>query len=292
MARRTTGTFFRMRPVLSGMVAFCVGFGSPSCGSWSGNPPSAKVQSGTTTAPVEKQGTVEIVLQGSGTTLRLLEKSLAVTDKNGKPAGQIQLNSVQLVLSDITVRRDRSDVTARPKLAGPFVLDLLANSISPQPDKLTLPEGDYKEINLKLYQKAGGSVQLTGTYTSPFQKSYALKVTLDAEDQISLLNEARMIQVSSTANQQIAITFKMDQWFNFSGKDADLSNASGQDITIDASSTGDNRKLRDAFLTNVKAAADFDKYTGPVTTAPDDNTTKDGGTHNKPGGFGGGKGGR
>jgi hypothetical protein len=249
------------------------------------------VQTGTT-APVEKQGTVEIVLQGAGTTLRLLDKSLSVTDKNGKAAGRINLDSVQLVLSDITVRRDRSDQTARPKLAGPFSINLLSNTITPQPDKLTLPEGDYKDISLNLYQKAGGSVQLIGTYTNASQKVSKLKVMLDAEDQISLMNDtqAKIIQVASGMNQQIAITFKMDQWFNFAGKDADLSNATGQEIVIDATAAGEGRKLRDAFLSNVKTAAEFDKFSG----TSDSKVEKKANDHDHKDGYGdkGGNGGR
>jgi hypothetical protein len=218
------------------------------------------VQTGTT-APVEKQGTVEIVLQGSGTGMQLHENKLAVVDKNGKPAGHIALTSVQLVVSDIIVRRDRSDQSAGPKLAGPFVVDLLTDSISPQPEKLLLPEGEYKDISLNLYQKSGGSVQLKGTYVNANQKSSSLRIILDAEDQISLMKDdgAKSIQVTADSTQQIAITFNMDQWFNFNGKEADLSHATGQDILIDASASGESRKLHNAFLSNVKAAADFDK---------------------------------
>lgn len=258
-----------LRPALSGVVASCIVLGSPSCGSWSGNPPSSKVQTGTTVPP-EKQGTVEIVLQGSGASLKLLDKSLAVTDKNGRPAGHVTLNSVRMVLSDIVVRRDRDDGTARPSLAGPFVLDLMTNSITPQPDKLTLPEGTYQDIALKLYQKAGGSVQLIGTYVSATQKTSSVKITLDAADQLSLMNGSSQIQVTSGTNQQIAVTFRVDQWFNFTGKDADLSNATGQDIVIEGSMTGETRKLRDAVLGNVKAAAGFDKYSADTAPGKDE----------------------
>lgn len=277
-----------LRPALSGVVASCIVLGSPSCGSWSGNPPSSKIQTGTTTPP-EKQGTVEIVLQGSGASLKLLDKSLAVTDKNGRPAGHLTLTSVRIVLSDIVVRRDRDDVTARPSLAGPFVLDLMNNSITPQPDKLTLPEGTYKDIALNLYQKSGGSVQLIGTYVSGMQKMTNVKITLDAADQLSLMNGSSQIQVTSGTNQQIAVTFKVDQWFNFTGKDADLSNATGQDIVIEGSMTGETRKLRDAFLGNVKAAAGFDKYTPETTTGKDEKKKTDDGHQD---GDGDGNGGR
>jgi hypothetical protein len=290
MPRLKRGTFSCLRPILSGLVACCIGIGSPSCGSWGGNPPSSKVQTGTT-APVEKQGTVEIILQGSGTNLLLLDKSLAVVDKNGKAAGKITLDSVQLVLSDITVRRSRSDQTPTPRLAGPFVLDLLTNSISPQPEKLLLPEGEYKDISLNLYQKSGGSVQLKGTYVNANQKTSSLRITLDAEDQISLLKDGATqgIQVTADSSQQIAITFKLDQWFNFKDKDADLSHATGQDIVIDASATGESQKLRNAFLSNVKAAADFDK----VTAATEDkNDKKKDGDHNHQKDDGNGKGSR
>ncbi|WP_141734150.1 hypothetical protein [Oligoflexus tunisiensis] len=265
------------RPVLPGLVACLCVFGSPSCGSWSGNPPSSKIQTGTTT-PVEKQGTVEIVIQGTGTTLRILDKTLAVTDKNGKSAGQIVLGSVQLVMSDIVVRRDRSDTGTGPRLAGPFVLDLLTNSISPKPEKLTLPEGEYKDISLQLYKQSGGSVQLVGTYVAANDKTSNLKITLDADDSISLMKDAqaKVIQVTAGSNQQIALTFQMDKWFNFSGKDADFAAAAGQDIVIDASAAGDNKKLRDAFLSNVKAAADFDKVNGiPDNKDKGDNKSPD-----------------
>lgn len=251
--------------------------GSPSCGSWSGNPPSSKVETGTT-APVEKQGTVEIVIQGTGTSLRVLNNTLTVTDKNGKAGGQVILSSAQLVLSDIAVRRDTTDLAALPRLAGPFAIDLLTNVITPQPDKLTLPEGAYKDISLQLYKQTGGSVQLTGTYIAPNQKSSYIKIVLDADDRISLMKEAqtKVIQVTSGTNEQIAVTFQLDQWFNFSGKEMDLSNATGQDITIDATAAGDNRKLRDAFLSNVKAAADFDKYKVPSDNKDDKDKDGDG----------------
>jgi len=255
----------RHRPVLSGLCACLVGLGSPSCGSWSGNPPSSKVQTGTT-APVEKQGTVEIVIQGTNTSLRLINNKLSVVDKSGKAAGQIELSSVQLMIADITVRRDASDLTTRPKLAGPFVLDLLTNTITPTPDKLTLPEGDYKDISFQLYKQAGGSVQLKGVYTAANMKTSNIKITLDADDQISLMKEAqaRIIQVASASNQQVAISFQLDQWFNFNGKDTDLTSATGADLTIDTTATGDGKKLRDAFLSNVKTATDFGKYEVPA----------------------------
>lgn len=274
MPRITTLIMSWLRPALSGVVASCIVFGSPSCGSWSGNPPSSKVQTGTTVPP-EKQGTVEIVLRGSSASLKLLDKPLAVTDKNGKPAGQITLSSVRMVLSDIVVRRDRTDLTARPSLAGPFVLDLMTNGITPQPDKLTLPEGIYKDIALNLYQKAGGSVQLIGSYVNATQKTSTVKITLDAADQLSLMNDISLIQVTSGTNQQIAVTFKLDQWFNFTGKEADFSNATGQDIIIEGNSTGETRKLRDAFLSNVKAAAGFDKFTADSATGKDEKKKPD-----------------
>lgn len=265
----------RYRSVLTGLVACLIGIGSPSCGSWSGNPPSSKIQTGITPA-VEKQGTVEIVVQGTGTTLKLANNTLSVIDKGGKAGGQIILTSAQLVLSDIVVRRDPSDLTPRPRLSGPFVLDLLTNTITPKPEKLTLPEGEYKDITLQLYKQTGGSVQLTGTYITPNQKSSSLRITLDADDTLSLMKEAqaKVIQVTSGSSQQIALTFQLDQWFNFNGKDADLSHINGQDMTIDAAATGDNRKLRDAFLTNVKAASDFDKITTPSDNK-DGKDTKD-----------------
>jgi hypothetical protein len=276
MPRLKTLKMSWLRPALSGVVASCIVLGSPSCGSWSGNPPSSKVQTGTT-APPEKQGTVEIVLQGSGASLKLLDKSLAVTDKNGRPAGQITLSSARIVLSDIVVRRDRTDVTARPSLAGPFVLDLITNTLAPQPDKLTLPEGTYKDIALNLYQKSGGSVQLIGTYVNASQRTSTLRITLDAADQLSLMNDSSLIQVTSGTNQQIAVTFKLDQWFNFTGKDADLSNATGQDILIEGNMTGETRKLRDAFLSNVKAAAGFDKFTAESASGKDEKKKTDDG---------------
>jgi acylphosphatase len=255
------------RPVLHGLVV-CLGvFGSPSCGSWSGNPPSSKVQTGTT-APVEKQGTVEIILQGTGTSL--LNKSLKVTDKNGKSSGEVVLDSVQLVLSDISLRRDSSD-TAAPKLSGPFVLDLMSNTITPKPALLTLPEGVYKDISLQLYKQNGGSVQLLGTWQASNNSSASLKIALDADDAIALTKEATTIEVTHGSYQQIAITFALDKWFDFSGKNADLSSANAQDIVIDATAAGDSKNLRDAFLSNVKAATDFDK----VADIQDNNTDKD-----------------
>lgn len=255
------------RPILGGLVACLVALGSPSCGSWTGNPPRSQIQT-RTTAAVEKQGTVEIFIHGTGTSLQLANKQLAVIDKSGKAAGQIEISSVQLTIAAISVGRATSDLTTSPKLTGPFVLDLLTNTITPTPDKLTLPKGDYKDISFQLYNQAGGSVHLKGTYTAPNRKTSPIKISLDADDQISLMKKAPspIIQVSAGTNQQIAITFQLDQWFNFKGKDTDLTSVTDAELTIDRAATGEGKKLWDAFLNNVKTSIDFDKYQAPTAT--------------------------
>lgn len=234
--------------------------GSPSCGSWSGNPPSAKVET-VATGTVDKRGTVEVVLQGAGTTLRLLDNSLAVTDKNGQEAGKISLKSAQLVLDGITIRKDKTD-TAQPSLNGPFLLDLMSNTVSPALPALTLPVGSYKDISMRLTQApgVGGSLLLTGTYIASNQTSSYVKIQLDVTDEISFMktDDSKVIKVTDGANAQVIVRFQLGKWFNFKGKDLDLSAFVGKDLTIDNSTKASDQKLRTLFLSNVKTATDFE----------------------------------
>ncbi len=240
---------------------------SPSCGSWSGNPPSNQV---ITESADGSQGTIDLTIQGLGTSTQLADGFVTVIDKQGDVAGRLILSAARLALGSIRIRNDQRDESNRALLQGPFIVDLLTSSVTPSLSRLALPEGQYKDISLRYRQleKAsinandplkGNSLLITGTYIDKNSNASSVSIALNVDDEISLMKEAqtKSIDVQSGINQQIIIAFRMDQWFDFSGLEADFSSFSGKDINISSEFKGQYQKIQEALLSNIKGGADF-----------------------------------
>ena len=185
---------------------------------------------------------------------------LPVTDANGNPIGTLTIDDARLALKEIKLKLAEEEIEGNAdsleleqendsiKFPGPYIVELIHNTVSPPLDTITIPAGIYKELELKLDKIEGdeddedgtqlvdsndplfgNSIYIAGTYTGltaggevtgvPFILSYdfgekfeltGLDTTTNAAD------SAVGMTISDLGVNPIIIAFRMVQWFSFS----------------------------------------------------------------------------
>jgi hypothetical protein len=104
------------------------------------------------------------------------------------------------------------------------------------------------------------SILIKGTFHPNQGTPIALTLKMEAEEEFSLMKANSSlpgIQVQSEMELKAIIAFRMDLWFNFIGKDYDLSNLSGSEAVLDKNGSELNKKLLEIVKENIKSSADF-----------------------------------
>lgn len=162
---------------------------------------------------------------------------------------------------------------------GPYVVDLITNTSTPSFSTISLPAGDYSEIQLKLHKIDGSedddegaqavdssdplfdnSVVLRGTYTptSGSVQNFTFIYDLDEEFELSGSSNSVGFSLADGVDNSVLVAFRMAKWLDFTGQSADLSSLSG-DILLDSTSSGGASSIREIVRDNVKASADYGK---------------------------------
>lgn len=251
--------------LLAAMTLFYSG-----CGTWVGTPKPTAERSATVTLSVQgaKPG-VKPGLNLQATT------SVPVIAKSGQPGGTLTLSSALVALKEIELKTNVEDSKNEGEFPGPYTVDLLANSISPNPVAIEVPEGGYGEIKLKLGKLEGtpgvsskdplfsNTIYLSGTFLSPTGETKPFTMSFELEEDLSLGSKSAQSKgtnlVADTKNLLI-IAFRMSKWFDFSNArtnplNVDLSDIKGS--VIDLTGEGVGEDVRKAIKEAVKRSADF-----------------------------------
>ena len=227
-----------------------------------------------TTGPGVDTGTGEaiITLSIQGTKPASLAKGLAawsvqsdsvvlpVKDAAGNLIGTLTINDARLALKEIKLKLAEEEVEGKEdsleleqendsiKFPGPYIVELIHNTVSPPLDTISIPAGVYKELELKLDKIEGdeddedgtplvdssdplfgNSIYIAGTYTGitaggevtdvPFIISYDLNEKFELtglDSAVGVADSAVGMTISDLGVNPIIVAFRMVQWFNFS----------------------------------------------------------------------------
>ncbi len=245
-----------------------------SCGTTTGNYGVALVVQGT------KPGSlVSAVSRFLGFAAVRAPTSITAVDKNGSAGGTVTLTDARLALKEIKFKRS-GEGTGDVKYAGPFVVDLLTDTVTPSFETIALSAGTYTEFEMKLAKietgleasdsLLGKSIYLEGTYSGPTGNSGTVTgipftLALEIDEEFELPAGAKGFDVADNTLSTVIIAFRMAKWFAFDSpvndKSEDLSDvlvSSGRIDLSDASPTT-NKNIWEVVRNLVKASADFGK---------------------------------
>ena len=116
--------------------------------------------------------TVNLAVQGTMPQpgLALVGEPLAVYGIDGSVIGSLSLIDARLVLEKISLKgMDESDDTlaeesgvVSPEFEGPYVVDLLTNVLSPEPENIAIPQGLYNRVKLGVHKAEGAESTVLG----------------------------------------------------------------------------------------------------------------------------------
>lgn len=226
--------------------------------------------------------------KGRGTMSRT-SVTISVKDTTGAHIGDLTLTSARLGLSEIKFdMQDAPSDSGESQFQGPYIVDLLANSISPSLGTQVITPGIYDQIRLKLDKIETGdtdatgapllgatdplldnSIYLEGTYTGTTASgpvtdaSFSLTFDLDENFELNAPDVANGFSVTGTG-ETIIIAFRLISWFAFedtsvNDKGVDLSDVtlSSGAIVLDKNSAGTNQDIRSVIRSAIKASAKF-----------------------------------
>ncbi|MEZ4741945.1 MAG: hypothetical protein R3B45_05780 [Bdellovibrionota bacterium] len=250
---------------LNVFLSFCIG-----CGTWIGNPKEPDDSNNP-----KGNSDVEIEFVGSQSGANLTASGVDVIDTNGNKIGTLALSQARLVLKEIKLNIDTGDTDDRQKFEGPYIVNLINNSIYPNPGTISINDGIYQEIELDLHKlekddvegvQSGDpiidqSIHLSGTYL-PIEgganRPFSMTFELSEEFKINP-SDGMGAEVSQDVINTIVVAFDLDSWFDFSGMESDLSDIESNTIVLDEKSEDPAKSVQEAIKENIKDSADFSK---------------------------------
>ena len=241
------------------VLMLLLGFEGGGCGTWSGNPknPGTPTPPAPSAQPPQGQGLVSLSFRGDAAATGLLGTSFPVKGRGGKAAGTIVISSARVVLKEIKLKSRGDDAAQREEFKGPFVVDLVTNTVAPDPGTINLAAGSYAQIELKLDKSdvlEGNSVGVEGVYTDAEGRISPFKLSHDVGETFSIAPTAPLSVAEGVANP-VVIAFQLATWFDLSTAENDLSDVQGDLTFTKDSSSQPAKKIRDAVKDNLKRSA-------------------------------------
>jgi hypothetical protein len=270
------------------------------------------VDSTGTVTTLDVQGTVP----GTGATAGFIAPraladatDIAVIAEDGiTELGIITLTEAWISLGEINFQAEGVDSDLEIELEGPYIVDLLTNTVSPTLPDLDLTTGTYTEISMKIDHIDGTetetdgetllvdendpiygyTVYLKGTYTGsaggasytdiPFVLSYDIEKSIELSGSSTSLG----FTVDEGTFNPIIIAFRLNKWFNFNNSETNSDNFDFTDligitanpgIILDLNASGDNSSIREVIEKNITESADYgedDNDDGDLDSDEDD----------------------
>ncbi len=267
------------------------------CGTTTGSYGIALIAQGT------KPGSLAAILNAfeSFSSLSRASVSITATNKDGSSGGTLTLTDARLALKEIRFKR-AGESAGDIKYQGPYIIDLLSDTVSPAFETIQLPSGTYTEFEMKLAKVEEGisesddifgkSIYLEGTYSGVTGNSgtvtdvpFTLAFEIDEEFELTAGSEG--FDVSTNNLQTVIVAFRMARWLAFNSsvndKEEDLSDvliSSGRiDLSDDSPTT--NKNIWEGIRKLVKASADFGNDTdgnGKLESGEDDDEDSEDGS--------------
>lgn len=248
----------------------------PGCGTWIGNPEDEKKPETTTNANVTL---VTMQFQGTDPLLNLTTAtSVTVKGNTAEGSGTLSLTEAYVVLDEIVLKKKEGQ--AKNSFKGPFILDLISNSVSPDLQPIELESGAYNDVKIKIAkletEKFKGktpnpgieknSIFLSGTFTSSGGQARPFKMVLPLDEEFSL-STSRSKETSTEvtgATSQVIMAFRLSKWFDFTNgklneKKLDFASITSSTIDINENSAETPKKLGETIKEMVKYSARFGK---------------------------------
>ncbi len=252
------------------------------CGTWTGNPDNPEEDDEPTNQPTSPvpvgDTTASLTIQGSGGT-SLIGTTVAVTAADGSSLGTLVLDIAKLSLKEIKLKRDSDDSESEYEFKGPFVVDLLTNTMTPNADTIAMEQGVYQDIQLKLHKlekdDAEGiseddpiverSIYLKGSYVNG-DTTKAFELSFEFDEEFSLKDfvpNPKGFTITKGKNP-IVIAFNMARWFDFSDEDineegVDFSGLSAGSIILSKDTEETEKKIYETIRDAIKKSARFGK---------------------------------
>lgn len=204
-------------------------------------------------------------------------QALKVKSSSGIEIGTFTISSASLNLSSIRFADgDTPSETENFDLAGPFVVNLLENTTSPEIPKIQLEAKSYTGIKMKMEKSTtpgnllDRSLAVTGSYSgltgSGTVTQVPTEIYLELSEEFELRAASGRALNLQNANTEILASFRLERWLNFqnlstnpNGLDfTDIPVISGQIILDPSNSPNDTEaKILEAIKEAVKLSAEF-----------------------------------
>ncbi len=183
----------------------------------------------------------------------------------GTSAGTISLTTVQFVLKELELEQ-KDDTDSSFDFKGPYLVDLIAETIDPEPAAADLPAGTYTQIKFKIDKAEDGekdeagavlaastdpiyghSIYLAGSYTPAGGVAVPFTYTFDVDAEFELTPSGDTsvgLDIVNTAVNNVMIAFRLNRWFD------------GIDPAAFAANPG---SFSEALKENIKLSADYGK---------------------------------
>ncbi len=255
------------------------------CGTWLRNPGSSdddEKKENPVSPMASEQGSVTLRFAARETTsATLVGLTVPVLDKSGADAGTLTLTRAELALRDIRLRVDEGDSERRDEFTGPYRVNLLDGSMTPEPGAIALHTADYRTLELKLHKLededlssvgisendsiAGRSIFFMGSY-QPSDQSPSVDFTMafEFDEEFQIAMGANPFSVKAHAENPLLVAFDLGQWLDFSdpehnSEQVDFSDLGTGSILLDENSDDLGKEVRRVIKENVKKAAEVSK---------------------------------
>jgi len=227
-----------------------------------------------------------------------------VTDSSGVEVGTLYLTETLVALDEIEFELPEEEIDTEEEIEqseeiefpGPFIVDLLANTVTPEIDTTEIVPGTYEKIELDLHKITGdeteedgttqlvetndplfgNSIYILGTYTgltsSGSVTDMAFELSFDLDEEFELTgtgDQTGGLVIDEGIVNDIIIAFRLARWFQFDNGESNPDGVDfsqlvtvsdgegGFEIILDESVTGDNEKIRQVIKENIKESADY-----------------------------------
>ncbi len=226
-------------------------------------------------------------------TLQSSSVAISVKNKDGTAAGTLTLTDARLALKEIKFKRVETGLSQTEidgddeiKLTGPYVVDLLTDTMTPALPNLALAVGSYSSIELKLDKIEGDekdatgaqlisnsdslfgkSIFLEGTYTGTTASGlvtdtpFTLSFKIDEELKYTGTNA---FPVAAGQNNNIVIAFRLVKWLAFDNLTVNDKGVDFRDVVVSSgridlsdASSGNNEKVWQVIRDGVEKSADY-----------------------------------
>jgi len=223
-----------------------------------------------------------------------------VTDVAGDAVGTLTLTDARVNLGEIELEQADSEIDTEEEgdqsnsieFGGPYVVDFVNETVTPDLPQIEMLPGTYDNIKLKLDKVEaddedgsggqlvpntdplfGHSIYFEGTYSGETSGGavtdvpFTLSFDLDEEFELSATGDTALgFVIEEGQLNPVIVAFRLARWFEFNNQSTNedglidftaLVVGAGPSIVLDETATGDNATIREVIKDNIKISADY-----------------------------------